>query len=65
MGCCSSTKRLLVKGNVDKCTDIWGCTPPDDQQHVPIEDTFWKTKRKLIPNFSKMERIDAHVSKVS
>ena len=40
------------------------CTPSNKGRFVRMEDTFWSKKRKLIPDYSVMERIDAHVVKV-
>ena len=48
-----------------KTVEALACTPSNKGRFVRMEDTFWSKKRKLIPDYSVMERIDAHVVKVS
>ena len=41
--------------------EVLTCTPIKNKNFVEIEDTFWLKKRKLIPDYSVMEKIDNHV----
>ena len=59
----TGNRNRIKPQNVNDVT-IWGCTPPDEGGYISMEETFWSTKRKLIPDFSVMERIDAHVLSV-
>ena len=58
------SNRNRIKPEKVNDVTIWGCTPPDKGVYISMEETFWSTKRKLIPDFSVMERIDAHVLSV-
>ena len=48
-----------------KTVQVLKCTPPNKGKYTRMEDTFWSKKKKLVPDYSVMERIDAHVVKVS
>ena len=48
-----------------KTVEVLKSTPPNKGKYIRMEDTFWSKKKKLVPDYSVMERIDAHVVKVS
>ena len=56
-------KSLIFPRHQD--VEVLDCTPPKKESYVRMEDTFWSKKKKLIPDYSVMEKIDAHVLKVS
>ena len=44
-----------------KTVKVLKCTPPNKGRYIRMEETFWAKKRKLIPDYSVLERIDKHV----
>ena len=72
MGCGSSTGQVPVNIQtietfpVPEDVEILEYTPikEDSSLYLKIEDTFWEGKRKLIPDYSVMLRLDQHALKV-
>lgn len=43
---------------------ILDCTPVKKSMSIQIEDTFWEKKKKLIPDYSVMLKLDEHALQV-